>query len=474
MPDPRSSLPTGPPTFESDRHSGTESTSRPPQSPSGLPPRLDELAGKRVWRWILSLGFILLATSLSVLRLPQKSRGTLWAEDGGIFIQDAVRRSGISSLFTPYEGYLHLIPRIATKTIVRFFPVAEYANAATVLSCFFIALVAYLIFLAAKQFTPNVWIRLLWAASTFLIPPGPVEALGNFANLHWYLLWLTPWLIFRPTRTWVQSIIFFLVGLAISLTSIIAIVFIPLFLYRWKDKFMWPFRIGLAIGVVCQIYVTTTYPRSPASGYPLNFVSLVEGWVINSSSAIFYGVNNQIGQTVIKFGPFAIVLSALVFAAALVVIAVLGNRLERMLAAGFTLASLGVWTAIQVANPTPYFDYVVFTQENWAGFILSRYATAPSLFLMAVLPLLALTLARRSMPLMGFVLGLALMIQLVHFLPAVAARDDGPEWATGVDQAVAQCQAEPGLNAADVPIAPRGWIVRDRVTIPCNMLIAGR
>lgn len=52
--------------------------------------------------------------------------------------------------------------------------------------------VALMTYHCSQAVTSNRWIRLAWAAVPIFVSVGAIETLDNFANLHWYLLWLTP------------------------------------------------------------------------------------------------------------------------------------------------------------------------------------------------------------------------------------------------------------------------------------------
>ena len=56
-------------------------------------------------------GFLLFSILVLYTRMPERFRGFLWAEDGPVFIQQAYEM-GWQSIFYPYAGYLHLLPRL--------------------------------------------------------------------------------------------------------------------------------------------------------------------------------------------------------------------------------------------------------------------------------------------------------------------------------------------------------------------------
>jgi len=75
-----------------------------PLSVTGLPQSLS------VFELLVVFTF---ATLLMHSRMPDRLDGFLWAEDGVIFVAQAYSR-GIHSIFQPYAGYLHVLPRLIT------------------------------------------------------------------------------------------------------------------------------------------------------------------------------------------------------------------------------------------------------------------------------------------------------------------------------------------------------------------------
>ena len=51
---------------------------------------------------------------------------TVWAEDGSRFLQQSLKAGSLRLLITPYNGYLHLVPRLAVD-IARWFPLPYFA-----------------------------------------------------------------------------------------------------------------------------------------------------------------------------------------------------------------------------------------------------------------------------------------------------------------------------------------------------------
>jgi hypothetical protein len=421
----------------------------------------DVLPKKLGLRVLITVGAVLAGTLVAFGRISLTSRGTIWAEDGAVFLQDALNRRGILDVFAPYQGYLHVVPRAAAKFVVRFFSIDDFALAISFLSCLLISLIALMVFYCSRALTENLIIRLAWASITILVAPGALETQGNLANIHWYLMWLAPWLLLKPATTRHEGVLMFVVAALASLTEILTLMFFPLFLYRFKDRSMWPARLGLLVGVTCQIVTTLSYPRS-APYAPANLFSIAEGWFLNSSSAVVYGTSSQIALNILNFGMMPVVLAALPFFAVFAYLLIKGTGQVRLMAVSFVAASVGAWSAATIFNFSGSFDYSNFDGSQWRTFLLGRYSTVPSMFLLALLPLLAVARQKLTRPATSGVLASLMVLQCLYFFPSAAFRQDGPLWEEGVAVARSACIDDPTMTESVVGTAPGAWKVHLR------------
>ncbi|WP_155845065.1 hypothetical protein [Arthrobacter sp. 135MFCol5.1] len=417
------------------------------------------------WRMSAAPVAVLGASLIAFARLSPTAQGTIWAEDGAVFLQDALARPGILGVFAPYQGYLHVVPRFAAAFVVRLFPVDAYAVAISLLSSLITGLVALMVFHCASAISTRLVPRLAWASITIMVAPAALETQGNFANLHWYLLWLAPWLLIKQARNKPEGILLFAAAALSSLTEILTLMFVPIFLYRFRDQWLWPARAGLLLGIACQVFTTVSYPRS-APFEPANILSVVVGWFLNSSSAVVFGTSNQIALITLNFGAVPIVLAALPFFAAFLFLLFRGTAAHRGVAVVAVVASVGVWAAAVLFNFSKEFNYAEFTAAQWHEFLLGRYSVVPSMFLLVLFPLLAVALERTSAKAATSVLTVFALLQCLYFFPSFSFRQDGPVWAVGVADARAACAANQAMVAHVVATAPGNW----KVDVPCAIL----
>ena len=127
----------------------------------------------------------------------------------------------------------------------------------------------------------HVSARLALGAVTVLVPAAPIEVSGNAANLHWYFLWLAPWLLMAAPTRWLTGIALGVVALLAGLTEIQVALFVPLVLVEARNRYRLPVVVGLLLGVAAQVVATLTSPRSDPYGSPPNLHDLVEAYPVH-------------------------------------------------------------------------------------------------------------------------------------------------------------------------------------------------
>lgn len=409
-----------------------------------------------------------LTAFVAFLRLPAAATDTVWAEDGPIFISQAFSAGGPAALFAPYEGYLHVIPRTIAEIVVHLVAVKDFAFALAFASSVVVALVAFLTFYCSGALTDKVWLRGAWAAIPVMVSIAPYEILGNTANLHWYLLWLIPWLLFKPAENNASGFLLFVVAGLSAITEVISVVFLPLVLFRIRDKAYWPARAGLVAGAACQIFTVLAFPRSEHKGELMDAGSVVIGWFVNITGVIVYGASRNMGLNILNFGAAPVVVASVPIVAAVAYLLTTASKQNRLVALVFLAASLGIWTACLVANPGDQFHYSQLTETEWAQFTLSRYSAVPSMFILALIPLLAESLGTKSVPAAAVGAVLAVLLAVSYF-PTQVAREAGPSWSEGVQVAKEACEGAADNETRPVHVAPEGWSV-EGVPITCAKL----
>jgi hypothetical protein len=137
---------------------------------------------------ITALIVVLLSAAVILRRQVAAYRlyDVLWAEDGRIFLMQALESGGFDVLLEPYNGYLSIVPRL----IGALAAVAPLEYAALIMagaSALIVGMVTLFVFQTSAALYDSLGSRIALAASVVLLPLGG-EILANAANLHWYLM----------------------------------------------------------------------------------------------------------------------------------------------------------------------------------------------------------------------------------------------------------------------------------------------
>jgi len=165
----------------------------PPRSPSRVLPRWE--AG------VLVTSLLVVGTVLALLRLgwsaPLK---TIWAEDGPIYLQGALTQGFWEAVFSPYAGYLVLVPRLIAE-VATLVPLEQAPAAISILSAFLAALSALAVWHGSSGHVHNPYLRGGLALALLLVVSAGEETLLSAAYVPWYMLIGSFWLLFWHPKT---------------------------------------------------------------------------------------------------------------------------------------------------------------------------------------------------------------------------------------------------------------------------------
>lgn len=420
----------------------------------------------------LAAGVALSSFFVALARIPPSARGTLWAEDGRNFIQAATIQGPIFSLFSPYSGYLHTVPRIIAAAIVEWVAVPQYAVAMTGATCAVAGLAAGVVFLCTREVVDWIPARLVIAGVTVLAPLEPREVLGNAANLHSILFWMLFWMLLYRPHGRRGSVALGAIALCAALTEIQSLFLLPLLLFGLRDRRRWPLRAGYLLGAAIQFVVTLAWPRgtngNPAPGLP----SIAYGYVINSVVPLWIP-QTSIGPALANFGVVLAVVLVLPIVLATVVVIKRGTGAQRVAVCCLLIGSGIVYAAAVVDNPDSRYDYSTFDRAHLVTLWLSRYGVVPSMMLIAVIVIgvTALRGARSTARLppqaVGAIVAIMSVVVLLGFqlTPQDTRRSAGPLWYPQVKPAAEKCETLPDSHTIYLS-ETIGW----KVALDCRVL----
>ncbi|MFJ3385810.1 MULTISPECIES: hypothetical protein [unclassified Curtobacterium] len=427
------------------------------------------------------------ATALAWYRLGPTTRGTVWAEDGGVFLRERLTYGEAGSLLRPYAGYVQLLPRLVVDLGFRR-PIEDYAVTVAGASCLVVGVVAAAVFVLARDVVPAWPLRVVLAAVPVVLPIAPYEISGNAANLHWYVLLLAPWLFAHRARTWWGSGVVAAIALGAVLTEPQTLVFTPLLVLAWwhaRGRLLaLPVTVVTALAGAAQVTAALTNTRLSRPGDP-TIADVVRGYLLQPLAGAWTRDLGAVATAVTRHGWIVLVVPLVVVGAVLVGAVVLAPWRTRVLVAALAGGSVVVWTAALVANASADQHWGVLPVTAFTAAAPLRYSAAAAMLLVSAVVVAASVLvdrrcwsvrgrgtARGIAPAVAAVVGWAAIAVVVaaavgSAAPGATQRDDGPLWRPQITGQLDACRADPSGSVA-VTTAPWG------ATLPCSVLLDRR
>lgn len=270
----------------------------------------------RIPGWVVGIGFFVAAAMAAWWRQPKVARGTMWAEEGSPFLQEALDHGAWGVIFLPYQGYLQVVPRLLTAIALGNVPIEKISTTLTALCCMVAALAGVVVLACSRAVLPTTSLRLIAASITVLAPAMTHEVLGNTPNLHWYFIWMTPWILLSVPRTYKSSTVLSVIVLLATLSEIQLAVFVPLCAWRWRERKRWPIYAALIVGAISEFVVTLVWPRHYPV-IPATPQNLVFGYFLNvtvplvaPTAATWHLVVSSIG--IVRTGAFLLLMTLVI------------------------------------------------------------------------------------------------------------------------------------------------------------------
>lgn len=411
-----------------------------------------ETARPARWRGVaIGAAAVAVGTAIGLLRQPGAGAlDTIWAEDGGVFLAEAVRQGPLDALFSSYAGYFHVVPRLMAA-IATLFPAGAASAVLALQAALAVSLLAVLVYVASGSHLTTQLSRVLVSAAVVVVPVAQGDVLNSIANFHWYglyaLFWVLVWTPSRPTGRVVAVAVTFLV----AASDIVAVVFVPLALWRafrrpegaGRDRHGLALGGGLAAGLLIQFAgLMSGSSERELSPDP---VLAVTGFLLRAVPAPLIG-ERWLGEDVnARWVALAAVAWLIVGAVALV---------------AYVRRTRPAWTLAVVAGLHAAALYMV--PVLLAGIATPRYAVAPAMLVVTALVAL-LQPAGSRLPL--YALTLLLAVVAAVNLRVDNTRADGPLWSDELERARTACLTN---GTATVPITPRDETPAWQVRVPCD------
>jgi len=423
---------------------------------------------------VWTVGLLALAVLLPLLRQRgTPSWDTIWAEDGYVFCQQALREGGLAVLFRPYAGYLQLVSRllaIVAPAVPLDWLAAYLAVSATLVG----AAVAWFVYWASGGWLTSRPVRLALASLLVLMPALGAENTATITNVIWVTAAAAPWALVSQAERRRDVILRALVCAVAALSTAACVVFVPLalvypLLRRTRASVVVAAIFLVALAGQAMMVVVVVRGAARASIFQTHVLRIFELMAVRVFAMFLIGdkaitaVWQTHGRLLIGAATVAVLLVfAILFPRA--------GRKSQALAAAFVGGAI-LSFAIPVSGRGTTFAAVVLDQQYVS--IAMRYSVVPVFLLASAAALLVAppgpgrdrAVARVARTL--FVAHVAVLCWIDFSV--VNLRGLSPKWS----QALVQARNECAGAAADRPVHLRTVLGVKGIDAPCRTVMSG-
>lgn len=292
-----------------------------------------------------------------------------------------------------------------------------------------------------------------------------MKGVGDLNNIHYYLLYLFPWLLFAVPRSRRAMCGLAVVAALSVLSEPQLIIYLPLVaLVFWKRPFTRILGVVWVVGMIAQVLSTTHHRQSDLH----DVKSGIAGYLVNVVGTNFTPNGPALGSLIARSGwGWLITIGVLILA----VIGWLVRQTRswtRLAVVSMVLASPVAWAMAYYLNDHRSFRVDLMSDQQLEHLTLTRWGTGAAMLLAAVIPFCADVVssrypaARWVPPVM--VTGMV-AVMCIGFSRSDNIRNNGHPWTAELAVARVVC-ANPEVEVAAVPQSPRTWTI----AIPCSRL----
>jgi hypothetical protein len=404
---------------------------------------------------VLGVGWVLVATWLQLVRGPgHRAPDVIWAEDGGVFLNQAMRHSLWHNLVVPHAGYLQVIARLLTQPAAHL-PLFWVAIWLAVSAAIVVALISLVVWFASVGVVQSLWARLLLTALVPVLPQAGFEVNAAVCDVHWYLIYAAFWVLLAAPSSWRgqlgASAVVVLAALSDPLTALV-LPAAALGLMRASRRdlaLMAPVALCSALGLQIWFHLTR------AVGFRSSPTTLGDLPAIYGLRVVLSAVtgDRMLGLVYMTLGLPIVAATGLLAVIGLAALMRQADRTAQLVAAVCLVISVALlFVTLGLRGTSGIVDRDGFTLNG------SRYTIMPLLMLWtAVLVLLDRLEIRRHVGLAGpsmavpGVIGIVapafLGMQVLSDWGGNTVRSAGPSWSADLRTAAATCQQPPGRRA---------------------------
>jgi hypothetical protein len=421
-------------------------------------------------RFAFGLGIAAAGVLAVLLRLGLTAPlGSIWAEDGGVFLQGALNHGFFDAFQATYAGYLHVVPRLFAELTVAF-PIEWAPEIIAISGAAAVVLSAFVVWWASAGHLPNSLLRGVLAAMVILLPVVGYESLASIAYVSWFMVFAAFWLLLWRPASFGKALAG---GSFVALTlmnSALGLLLAPLALLRavaYRDRSDLALLGGFMLGAAVQAVAVLSADHDPNQPPARWDMDLIPTFLQRVVGGLFFGYYpNSIIWIVL--GKILFVVAAAALAALIYVSVVRKDAPARWLSAVAIALAIGSFFIGGYLRDLSSYMLWEGDDHHTLG---ARHTIFPVLLLFTVIllqlqrPATALS-PRAWMITRRVVLAAIAVLALTGFYVGARSRSED-RWSSALEQAKQSC-LEPGQYTVNVEINPvgLGWFV----TIPCSEL----
>lgn len=464
------------------------------------------IRGRRRWRTGgLCIGWLMVATWLQLIRgTGHHAYDVLWAEDGGVFLNQAMRHSLWENLAAPHAGYLQVVARLIAQPAGSL-PIEWAAGWMAASSAVVVALISVLVWFCSGRVLTNLWARAVLAALVPLLPQMGFEVGGSISNLHWYLAYAAFWVLLAAPRTVRGQVgaaaVVVLAALSDPLTALVLPIAVVGLLRAPNRRLalIAPAAMIVALAVQGWVHLTMTVSFRPSPTVvgdlpKIYALRVVMSAVVGDRALAWLYV--PLGLTIVA------VIGVLVLAGLAALLRIADGPARLVAVLSLLISVIYLVAGFGLRGTEGVLDRASF------GLNGSRYTIVPLLLLWTAVIVLLDQLATRSeakrgspkagtLALIGIVTAAFLAVQLLNDWGLGTVRSAGPSWSAGLHAAEATCRKPPAqrdpqpaplvaerqgkgsaplvpgpddVTVAVAPVLPAGATLLFAVVVPCSSL----
>lgn len=412
--------------------------------------------------FLLGAFYVVVATAVQLARQPGiASWDSIWQEDGGIFLNQALSESFQHALVHSYNSYLHVGPRLVAE-VASWLPLDYAAKILSGGECVAVSLMSLYVYYASAAVMRSQWGRIVVAGAMILLPAAGYETNAVLSDMHWYLTYTAFWaLLAAPRSRGGIALAAIVVALAV-LSDPFTGLFLPFALYQaWRrrgESSAWIVPAVFALTMAIQLGFGLF--SEPAGRYADSHWKDIPGiYALRVTGSLFVGDQNLHSFWLRSWG-WVFIFATLAATVAIVVYALLRRRdLAWRLFVGqcFAYSVLYLVVPCMLRGTENFLDRGNFSLNG------SRYTPLPILFLVAVV---VAVLERRDPKVSAggwrkiqWAVALWAAFLVLNNFSIGTTRTPGPSWKFNLGQARQKCDgliSDETTPAVSGPVTPGG------------------